>query len=425
MGYLAAVALSSAANGVAAGLVLTALVWAGLRCCVRLNASTRYAVWLGALAAVCLQVMAGPSPVMPKAAGAAFAGAAGFSGRMPQFVLPEGSWAMWVAGMWLAGATLMLARVAWSYRAIRRIKNGAKPLGPAWQERFAHVLSAHPGTRQPALCASPEVRVPIAAGLLQPMIVMPEGLPERLSPAEFDQIVLHELAHIRRRDDWTKLLQRVFEAVFFFHPGVRSIGRRLDLEREIACDDWVVEATGLARPYAACLAKLAGWNLFARRAQLAPGALARKSETRQRVEALLENRRPASPRFSRVSVAGAAAGIVLASGAALQFAPVAVAGASLPALSMPAPVVAGAMAYAPHPRPPAAAPERRLVARRAPVLGEIPEAQAVPVGNLQPAQQVQYLLILDSGDHSAGFRIFYSVTIFFEPPPPPAVHKLA
>jgi hypothetical protein len=162
---------------------------------------------------------------------------------------------------------------------------------------------------------------------------------------------------------------------------------------------------------------------LARRPQFAPGALARKSETRRRVEALLQGRRPVSPRYSRAGVAAAAAGIVMASSAALNFAPVAVAGTSLPDLRMPAPVAAAAMAYAPHPRPPAViAPERPVLAR---VHRQSSEVEPVPVGDFKPAGQVEYLLILDSGDRPEAFGIFYSVTIFIEPPPPPAARKLA
>src|SRR5260370_42364254 len=67
---------------------------------------------------------------------------------------------------------------------------------------------------------------------------------------------LHEAAHLARGDDVALVLQRLLQAVFALHPVVHWIARRIDLEREIACDDFVVEATGQPRPYAACLTRV-------------------------------------------------------------------------------------------------------------------------------------------------------------------------
>jgi hypothetical protein len=95
------------------------------------------------------------------------------------------------------------------------------------------------------------------AGLAKPAILFPQELIPRLSAKERFGICLHELAHLRRRDDWGNLCQRVIEAMLFFHPAVRWIGKRLRLERELGGDDWAVAVSGSARHYAACLAR--GW----------------------------------------------------------------------------------------------------------------------------------------------------------------------
>ena len=65
--------------------------------------------------------------------------------------------------------------------------------------------------------------------------------------------MVHEAAHLARWDDYGLLAQRFIEALFPWHPVVRWITRQMDLEREVACDDFVVEATGQARQYASCL----------------------------------------------------------------------------------------------------------------------------------------------------------------------------
>ena len=67
----------------------------------------------------------------------------------------------------------------------------------------------------------------------------------------------HELAHVRRRDDWTNLVQHCINALFFFHPAIWWVSKRISLEREIACDDQVLHSTRRPRAYALLLADLA------------------------------------------------------------------------------------------------------------------------------------------------------------------------
>ena len=94
---------------------------------------------------------------------------------------------------------------------------------------------------------SDDVRVPTALGFFRPAVVLPSWTLRDLSPDELKVIVLHELAHLRRWDDWTNLAQKFVKAIFFFHPAVWWIDSRLALEREIACDDMVLEQTANAR----------------------------------------------------------------------------------------------------------------------------------------------------------------------------------
>jgi len=88
-----------------------------------------------------------------------------------------------------------------------------------------------------------------------------------LSPEELRVVLLHEFAHLRRWDDWTNLLQKLVRTIFFFHPAVWWIERRLSLEREMACDEAVLAETENPQAYAECLVSLqrkalfgAGWH---------------------------------------------------------------------------------------------------------------------------------------------------------------------
>jgi hypothetical protein len=193
----------------------------------------------------------------------------------------------------------MLGRVAWSYVHLRRLKNGSAPLDRAYQERLDRWLGRR-GTV--ALMSADEITVPLAAGLAKPAILLPRGLAEQLSRGELDQVVLHELAHLRRGDDWTNLAQKIVEALFFFHPAVRFIGRQLNIDREIACDDWAITLTGKPKPYAACLTKLVELTGRVEAPALAPGGWTTRKQIVRRVEMSLNRRRNASPRLSRVGL---------------------------------------------------------------------------------------------------------------------------
>ena len=151
----------------------------------------------------------------------------------------------------------------------------------------------------------------MAVGLAPPAILMPEKLVERLSAAELDQVYLHELAHIRRWDDWANLLQKVLEALLWCFPAVWWIGRHLDLEREIACDDWVVSTTGQRHSYATCLTRLIEWRGAASLPALASGAVFRRRHIAKRVALLLDRRRNTATRLSRAGLAGFV-GLILA-----------------------------------------------------------------------------------------------------------------
>jgi hypothetical protein len=256
----------------------------------------------------------------------------------------------------------------------------------------------------------------MAVGIHRPVILLPDHLLDQLSEEELSQILVHEMAHLRRGDDWTNLAQKLIEAVLFFHPAVWWIGRLLNLEREIACDDWVVSLTGKARPYAACLTHLVELNLSARSPQLAHGAAGRKWQITRRVEALLSGRRSLSPAFSRTWLLAGCGVLAAAVGLAGRLEPVAVAEPPLEALAAPiAGVPAVAMAYALPPAPVPAHAE------------SVP--QGLPVASVRQRPAFRYVLIQEwtvaaPRDPAAAFCVFYFrgagqvVTILWRRPAP-------
>ena len=158
-----------------------------------------------------------------------------------------------------------------------------------------------------------EVRIPSVLGLFRPAIVMSRRLVESLSDDELDQVLLHEWAHIRRRDQWAKLAQGAVRSVWFFHPAMWWLDRNLDLEREIACDEWVTSQTRAPRVYASALTAVAQFVAGPQRLGTAPQTATSRREITRRVERLLrsEGRKPLAHGWG-----WAAAGLLFAAGSA-------------------------------------------------------------------------------------------------------------
>jgi hypothetical protein len=113
---------------------------------------------------------------------------------------------------------------------------------------------------------------------------------ERLTAQELRQVVLHEMEHLRRADDWTNLLQKLALVLFPLNPALQWVERRLCAERELACDDGVLSSSCGRKAYAICLMRLAEHSMLRRSLSLALGAWERQSELVQRVHRIL--RRP-------------------------------------------------------------------------------------------------------------------------------------
>ena len=162
----------------------------------------------------------------------------------------------------------------------------------------------------------------MAAGLIRPVIFLPENLTEQISEDELEQILLHELAHLARRDDWAQLGQRLTQAVLFFHPAVHWLSKRLNLERELACDDWVVSKQGGARKrYAACLLRVASLNLKPTLPAVEGSAVMFKSSIERRIQLLADGKRIISDRVSRSLLVACLGVLVVAGFAVVQLSP--------------------------------------------------------------------------------------------------------
>ena len=164
----------------------------------------------------------------------------------------------WGAILWLIGAALLIGRILVGYGIVWCLRQQAQvqhdgPLCDALRQA-RRTLDGYPKVE---VATSPSISSPMTLGILRPIIVFPADLVEKLSADKLALILMHELAHVRRWDNFTMLLHRLVSAVLFFHPAVWLCGRMLRREAEQACDDLVVCATGRSEAYARGLAHVA------------------------------------------------------------------------------------------------------------------------------------------------------------------------
>src|SRR5205807_5498886 len=161
------------------------------------------------------------------------------------------------------------------------------------------------------VCSSTQVRVPTAVGFFKPTVLLPEWALSDLSEQDLMAVVLHELAHLQRRDDWTNLAQKLLGAIFFFHPAVWWVERKLVLEREMACDELVLAKTGNRHAYAECLVSLAEKSFARHGIALAQSLIGHAKSTALRLARILDPSRSATPRAYLPALALTSAALVL------------------------------------------------------------------------------------------------------------------
>lgn len=126
---------------------------------------------------------------------------------------------------------------------LHRLRSESISVGEDWEERLQSMVTRM-GIRQHVIMAGSLIaRVPMVIGHFKPIILMPAALLTAMSPQEIEAVLVHELAHIRRRDYLVNMLQHLMEIVFFFNPAVLWVSSLIKAERENCCDDITVGQT--------------------------------------------------------------------------------------------------------------------------------------------------------------------------------------
>jgi beta-lactamase regulating signal transducer with metallopeptidase domain len=154
-------------------------------------------------------------------------------------------WLPWISLAWLGGVVVLSLRNLGGWIGVRRLRRvGNQPAGRDLAASARALIARMMISRPVRIVQSALVEVPIVVGWLKPVILMPLGILGELSPAQLEAILAHELAHVRRHDYLVNLLQTVLETLFFYHPAVWWVSRRIRVEREHCCDDAAVGVCG-------------------------------------------------------------------------------------------------------------------------------------------------------------------------------------
>jgi beta-lactamase regulating signal transducer with metallopeptidase domain len=197
-------------------------------------------------------------------------------------------WIGWLLVMWLTGALLIIGRLLIGTASIWWIAHKAQKVIDTRWLNAANDIAWQIGLMRPVrLLKTPRLSMPVTSGLINSSILLPADADEW--PLERRQVVLvHELAHVKRRDCLTQMFARIACAIYWFNPLVWLASRQLRIERERACDDQVIHIGTKASEYAGHLLEMARTFRANRCASLAAVAIARRSELEGRLLAILD-----------------------------------------------------------------------------------------------------------------------------------------
>lgn len=220
--------------------------------------------------------------------------------------------------LWGAGALGILAALAWAGFSVRRITSRARPLtAPEWQGPLFEIADRIGLDDAPRLLLSDDAKMPFACGVLTPTIVLPAEA-ENWTLDRRRAVLLHELAHVRRRDLLGHALGRLTCAVYWFHPLVWTAAKQLRSESERACDDLALSCGTRATDYAEHLLDIVT-SVRGGGTPLVALAMARRNEFEGRMLAILDpelrrgspSRRQSATLIASLALAALVVGVIV------------------------------------------------------------------------------------------------------------------
>jgi beta-lactamase regulating signal transducer with metallopeptidase domain/thiol-disulfide isomerase/thioredoxin len=216
---------------------------------------------------------------------------------------------VYTAAAYAVGLMLMLTRVFVGLSIGHRLRRASIPISDPATLDFMRRHVARLALRVvPAVAWCSRISVPVAVGVLRPMILLPTSLATGLTGRQLEYVLLHELAHIQRYDLIANLLERLIEVLLFFHPAVWWLTRQVRIERENACDDAVLHSGCQRAAYAEALLRVAELCAFAPSPTFSPAGLLaatgeNPSQLARRIHRLFNVEEPSRARSAAPTVA--------------------------------------------------------------------------------------------------------------------------
>ena len=190
--------------------------------------------------------------------------------------------------LWLLILVWRSTRLYTSFRGAKNFESRARACDPDltnWIEEARKDLGIKQNVRVYQVTG---LSSPMTVGLRRPWIAIPLGLSGQVEPVALQHALLHELAHIRRKDSWVSLFQKFFEALWAFNPVLVWMSQRINLERENACDDWAISYGHGSKAYAKSLLHLLETMRFTAGPLFAVGCIESKSQLSRRITTMLD-----------------------------------------------------------------------------------------------------------------------------------------
>jgi beta-lactamase regulating signal transducer with metallopeptidase domain len=286
-------------NWLVQGCVVALTTSGVLRLLQSARAPARYLVsWAGLSAVLALPLVPVISSFIGRVPGAAVAGPV----PTPLVSVPHAPlYGALIIGAWAVWLCVFAVRLATEMRAVRRTRQRCRSFPATVERRLDHWSRLRHNGRPTELVVCDRIQTAAVIGCGSPVIAIAPALIEDLTADELDRVVIHEWAHVQRRDDIANVVQLTARVLAGWHPAVWWLDRRLQAERETACDEMAVALTGSSKAYAACLVKLAGLRCAWHETVPALGVLSSRGLA-TRVQRIVASKHYASPGWSRNAV---------------------------------------------------------------------------------------------------------------------------
>ncbi len=209
-----------------------------------------------------------------------------------------------ISSFWFIGLLFFVGRLLFSFAEVRLLRTQAQPLNHDFWTAKAQRIATDLGIRKPIpLLESAHISMPMMLGYFKPIVLLPIGTINALTPEQVEAVLAHELAHIARHDYLFNILQSIIEVLFFFNPVVWWMSANVRTERENCCDDLALQICGDSLTYAKSLVHLQELEQ-SRMPQLALALFGHKKQLLQRVQRILNHPQSKSSIMEKLTATG-------------------------------------------------------------------------------------------------------------------------